>query len=244
VAVTGPPPLNESAITILLAEYVALRAEIVSRLSSQATLVGVTLTAEGVVAGIVLTGKTSPDLLLVVPIIAPALGLFYIDHMRQLGLVGLYIRSTLWPLLQGQVANVAIPSWEATWAAYNDPERHTRKRAYINFLLLMALPPGAVFFLSAVVALAITASAAFRDAAYAALWALGCSLTVLFASSAVFLAAVYRARELETMIAPSEPITGDVGPTRAPVPETTDTATGSGRRPGAAAADPVAEPDG
>src|SRR5688572_14414242 len=133
--VTVAPETNDSAITIALAEYTALRAEILSRLSAQAALIGVTLTAIGVIVGIVLTREDSLDLLLVVAITAPALGLFFIDHMRQLALLGLYIRSELWPVLQSQVPEAALPSWESSWAAYNIRSRHRRPTTYATFII-------------------------------------------------------------------------------------------------------------
>ena len=196
---TAPEP-NDSAITIALAEYAALRAEILSRLSAQAALIGVTLTAIGVIVGIVLTREDSLDLLLVVAITAPALGLFFIDHMRQLALLGLYIRSELWPVLQHQVPNAGLPSWESSWAAYNTRRRHHRTATYATFVVLVAVPAGAVFFVSAVVALALTADVAFSDIAKSIAWLFGLCLTLLFAAAAIALAPSYRATHLSTVI--------------------------------------------
>ena len=81
-----------------LAEYNALRAEIVAHQNAQTTLVGATLAAVGVVLGLVLTEKqTRLELLLVVPLVASGLGLLYANHSRASLQIGKYIADRLWP---------------------------------------------------------------------------------------------------------------------------------------------------
>ena len=196
-------PSSDAALTVTLAEYSALRAEIVAHSNSQATLLGVALTAIGVVVGIVLSGKAGREVLLVIPILAPALGLAFVGQMRHLSLLGLYIRGALWPVLQAQVSDVTLPSWEAVWAAYNTPSSHRRKRTYMAFRLVAGLPPGAVFFLSSVVALAYTTGPAFERIEYGVVWVLGCCLSALFVLTALYFSSAFRTSDLETVIDPS-----------------------------------------
>ena len=192
-------------VPVLLAEYAALRAEIVSRLNAQATTFGVTLTAVGVVGGIVLTGKASRDLLLVIPILAPSLGLFFVDHMRHMALLGLYIRGDLWEALRQELSGRSLPSWEHRWAAYNDMSQHRTPSSYLLFALVVVVPPGAVFFLSAVICLVITASRAFDTTAHAVIWVLGCVLTILVPLAAALVSPQYRHASLNEVLKDSAP---------------------------------------
>jgi hypothetical protein len=196
---------DESVVPILLAEYAALRAEVVARLNSQATTFGVTLTAVGVVAGIVLTGKASRELLLVIPVLAPSLGLFFIDHMRHMALLGLYIRGDLWEVLRRELAGRPLPSWEHRWAAYNDMSQHRKLSSYLLFALVVVVPPGAVFFLSSVICLVFTASQAFDTTPYAVVWVLGCVLTVLVPFAAALVSPQYRQTSLSQVLEDTAP---------------------------------------
>ena len=99
------PPANErrqadradavavnKAVDVLLAEYNALRAEIVSRSSAQAALVGVGLTALGVVVGLVVQKHADQRLLLALPPLALLVNLLWSIENRRIALAGRHIR--------------------------------------------------------------------------------------------------------------------------------------------------------
>jgi hypothetical protein len=81
---------------VRLAEYVALRAEITQRLSSQQALVALNLTAVATIVGFVLVKHSSKSLLLLVPVVSSVLGLLWLDHDRNIRLMALYIGTELW----------------------------------------------------------------------------------------------------------------------------------------------------
>jgi hypothetical protein len=87
-----------------LAQYEALRDEMLRRASFQQALMALELTAVGTVVGFVL-GKRSPtELLLVVPFISSTLGLLWLEHARHIGRIAQFIDEQLWARQQ--------PSWE------------------------------------------------------------------------------------------------------------------------------------
>jgi hypothetical protein len=79
-----------------LEQFSALRAEILQRSGAQSSLVQLNLTAIAVVLGALL-GDVTPrsDILLLVPILSPALGLFWLDHARAIDRLGAFISSGL-----------------------------------------------------------------------------------------------------------------------------------------------------
>jgi hypothetical protein len=91
------------------AEYVALRAEIAQRLSSQQALVALNITAIATIVGFVLaehTGSKQPSesLLLLVPVVSSVLGLLWLDHDRNIRRIAEYISTELW--------RYRVHSWE------------------------------------------------------------------------------------------------------------------------------------
>src|SRR5712692_6827708 len=77
-----------SALTAPLAEFGALRQEIIQRLGAQDRLVQLNLTALATIVGLVIGQKFIPALLLVVPFLSAALGFAWIHQGRQLTLIG------------------------------------------------------------------------------------------------------------------------------------------------------------
>jgi len=94
----------------MLAEFNALRSEIVGRLSSQAALVGIGLTALGVVVGLAVKEDGDQRLLLALPPLAALVNLLWSIENRRVTLAGSYIRKKLWPELQ-RLSGVPY-SWE------------------------------------------------------------------------------------------------------------------------------------
>lgn len=72
-------------LTVLLAEYDALKSEIGRRSDAQDKLVAANLTATGIVAGFVLSDGADERLLFLLPLFSVALGFLWLDHARVIG---------------------------------------------------------------------------------------------------------------------------------------------------------------
>jgi hypothetical protein len=104
------PPIPERGVDVALAEFNALRAEIVSNITAQAALVGLGLTALGVIAGFVAKEGGDERLLLGIPPLAMLVALLHAAWSYRSASIGNYIANTLWPYLETQVGE--LPSWE------------------------------------------------------------------------------------------------------------------------------------
>src|SRR5437763_15582908 len=93
-------PLEQKAIDAAIAEFNALRAQIVAQSAAQSTLVGVGLAASGVAAGYAFSNQGDPRALTVIPFLMGILLLVYTGATNRLMLTDRYIRTELWPYLQ------------------------------------------------------------------------------------------------------------------------------------------------
>jgi hypothetical protein len=178
--------LSTSQADVDLAEFAALRAEIVGHQSAQTTLVSVCLTAIGVVIGLVLSDKGAPgELLLVVPLISSGLGLFYASHSRACLIIGQYIRIRLWPRLRGAGEGLS-------WEEYLLSLRRGNDSRALRHLSLQFLGGTVVFVMPSVGALVFSAHAAFAREGLVLVWALGVVLLLLHVSLATLLAVEFR----------------------------------------------------
>lgn len=84
---TEDRPLRMSA---LVAEFGAVRDEVLFRANAQATLMQINITAAATVAGFVLADKADPLALIVVAIISPVLGMLWLDHHAAIIQLGNY----------------------------------------------------------------------------------------------------------------------------------------------------------
>lgn len=98
-------------LDVELAEFNALRAESVAQQTAQAALVGVGLTALGVVFGFAVKEGGDTRLLLAVPPLAAIISLIHASVTFRIIRIGDYIRDELWPAIQGHVG--PVPSWQA-----------------------------------------------------------------------------------------------------------------------------------
>ena len=196
--------MSTSQADVDLAEFVALRAEIVGHQSAQTTLVSVCLTAVGVVIGLVLSDKGAPpELLLVVPLISSGLGLFYASHSRVCLIIGQYIRLRLWPRLRG-----AGDSWEEYLLSLR---RENGSRSLRHFSL-QALGGTVVFVMPSVGALAFSAEAAFDREGLWPVWLLGLALLLLHGALSTLLAMEFRAEADEAASPDRAPLPAPSGP--------------------------------
>jgi hypothetical protein len=128
-------------VDVALAEFNALRAELVNHMVAQATVMGVGLTALGVIFGFAIRDGGDRQLLLVVPLVTALVSLLHAGRNYQITLIGSYIRWRLWPYLQGRVGK-ELPSWEMYIAEYRSKWR--------NFVLAhMIDTPAIVLFVAA-----------------------------------------------------------------------------------------------
>ncbi len=116
-----------------LAEFSALRDEIANRSSAQHTLIGLNLTAIGGIGGFVLSEHADVRLLLLLPILSPALGLLFFDHAINIKKIGTYIGEELRPALVAILGPIGTMRYEEVIAQYE-------QRKFLRFLPF-ALPP-------------------------------------------------------------------------------------------------------
>jgi hypothetical protein len=104
------PTQPEKGLDVALAEYNALRAEIVARITAVHAIVGLGLTAVGIVAGIALAKDGHRSLLLVLPVVALLVNLLCTAENRAIIGAATFIRVDLWPHLTNYVGET--PCWE------------------------------------------------------------------------------------------------------------------------------------
>jgi hypothetical protein len=108
---TEDRPDHERAIQVALAEFAALRAEIMGRISTVATLIGIGLTSLGVVVGFAVKEDGDVRLLLAVPPLAMLVNVLLSIEHRRITLAGAYIRGPLWTILRQHTGH-QLPCWE------------------------------------------------------------------------------------------------------------------------------------
>lgn len=139
--VTPHGPVEGAAVvTVVLAEFAALREEITSRSTAQHTLMNLDLTAVGVVGAAVLSQHASPLLLLLLPLVGSALGILFFDHAAWIENLGRYVASTLQPIAAAAGGDQRLLSWEANY------RRGTRRtsmmlRSGLPLLVMFAAGP-------------------------------------------------------------------------------------------------------
>lgn len=107
---------TSKAVDVVVAEYTALRAEITTRLTIQATLVGTGLTVSGVVLGLALGKDGNQQLLILVPALAAVTILLVAEQTAKVAAVGRYIRTTQADYMRRSLADSGLPSWEKSIA--------------------------------------------------------------------------------------------------------------------------------
>ncbi len=126
-----PSPDNSKLLDVALQEFGALRDEIGSRATFSHTLININAVTSGVVAGLVVNNPGRVELLLLLPILSPVLGLLWLDHAHNIRNMGDYINRTLRPLIVGTLG----PGGEAALAWEEHVDQYER-RALLRFLPL------------------------------------------------------------------------------------------------------------
>lgn len=141
-------------VDVVLAEYSALRAEILSCQQAQTGVFVAGITATAAVGAFSTSSGTAPTdgskglvgvgILLLLPFVLSGLGLLYLDYVRRPAAIGKYIRTELWKMLERPPACGQLPCWER----YLDKDRkQLSRRQYV----LSVLPFLLVFFVPTVV---------------------------------------------------------------------------------------------
>lgn len=137
----------DRSVDVALAEFNTLRAEIVSHLNAQAAVVGLGLTALGVIVGFTVKDGGSERLLLAIPPLTLLVVLLYTAGSWRMALIGNYIWTELWPYLTKRVGDESLPSWEGKVAKRQQPLKAIPIAVIIDF------PAGAIFIGAGIVAL-------------------------------------------------------------------------------------------
>lgn len=122
----------DRAVDVMLAEFNALRAELVAYLSGQAAVVGLGLTALGVITGLAVGRNGDDELLLAIPPLVALVVLVHTAGTYRVAKIGDYIREKPWPHLEARVG--ATPSWEMFLA-----EQRSKRTAIAKAVVVVAI---------------------------------------------------------------------------------------------------------
>jgi hypothetical protein len=157
-----------------LAEYNALRAEILAIQQSQNMAFTAALTIMAAVAGVALakSGGRS-ELLMILPIVLSGLGLIQVQSARETAEIGRYMREELWQRLTGRA--------DGSWEHYVEQLRGKPSGYLANAVLARAL----IFVAPSVASIVITSHQ--RTTHLAPLWWVGIGCVALFVALGMWL---------------------------------------------------------
>jgi hypothetical protein len=172
-----PDSEAQTADQSMLAEYVALRAEVDRRATVQWNVLALQLTSTGVIASLAISHASEIGLLLVIPLSSYMLGSRYILHDFHMKLISRYIRDSLSERLGG---NLAWESWKISQITSDTGPRGWLTPTAWNLLHPTRLAFEGVAWLALLTA-ALAAAYSWRDKApawglvfgFALLWILG-----------------------------------------------------------------------
>lgn len=135
-------------MTALLAEFNAMRGEILFRATSQATLMQLNITAAGTVVVFALTEPARAFTMIIIPILSPILGILWLDHDATIMKLGHFIKVQLKPAFN-RVGGFDFPDYERY--AEGADALPAPKFAILNFTIAVfatfgLLPLGALLY--------------------------------------------------------------------------------------------------
>jgi hypothetical protein len=133
---------DRAALEVALAEFNALRAEMVARVSGQTASIGIGVTAFGAFFSFGDTAATT-----FVPIAAMCMSLLSVSNWYWILFIGMYIRRDLWPRLQQLGEQTTSPGWERFAAGH----AHNLKFVSLGTFFEFAAP--ATFFIFAILSM-------------------------------------------------------------------------------------------
>ncbi|MHC1559129.1 hypothetical protein ACR9E3_09235 [Actinomycetospora sp. C-140] len=131
------PP--DRSVDIALAEYNALRAELLGHTTSQNTVLGLGVTAIGVVLGLGVNAPGQRAILVVVPALAAIVLLVYWALAYRIVVIGNYTRLILWPSLAAAAPSTMPLSWEQSLANLESGGRHRWLRQIVEYAVTVLL---------------------------------------------------------------------------------------------------------
>lgn len=105
------PERDRAGVDAALAEFNALRGELVAHSTGQTAILGLGLTAVGVVIGVAFGSSSRLILLAIVPILSAVVIVTYCGEAYRVITIGRYIKIELWPYLRTK-SSERLPSWE------------------------------------------------------------------------------------------------------------------------------------
>jgi hypothetical protein len=109
------PDYKPTHATIVLAIFNSLRDEIKTRSTAQAALVGLNVTAIGVLGGFFFgKAENPPEILLLIPMVSSVLGMLWIDHAINIANQGSFIQKVVMPELMQSIDLPSIPNYEVS----------------------------------------------------------------------------------------------------------------------------------
>jgi hypothetical protein len=115
-------------VQVSLAAFSAAKTEIADRSKAQHTLIQLNITAVGTIVGFVLANKADPQLLLLLPLLSPALGMLHLDHGVNISNIGTFIDT----VIRAKLAAVALVG---DVMGYEEHVRRFERRLVLRFLL-------------------------------------------------------------------------------------------------------------
>lgn len=164
---------DKAHLDVLMAEFKALRDEIGSRATSSHTLININVVASGVLGGLVVNNPGRVELLLLLPILSPILGLLWIDHAHNIRNIGDYIGTTLRPAV-----NAVAGDDTGSLLGWEDYVDRYEQRSLLRFLPLGA--PVIVLFAGIPLAALIRTTPDLGTVWQWCIWAAGALLTASF----------------------------------------------------------------
>lgn len=116
-------PALDKRTDVVIAEFNALRAEMVARITIQATLIGTGITGIGVVVGFAIGQTGNRSLLVLVPLISALVLFLYANQSYRIIVLGDYIRRCQLKYLR-DIFGSSLPSWE--YEIKHDTSRTTK----------------------------------------------------------------------------------------------------------------------
>jgi hypothetical protein len=176
-------------VDVVLAEYNAIRAEILSRSSAQHILINLDLTLTGVITGIAFSQRISMLVLLLIPILSACCALLYFDHAKQIDALGAYISRDIALKLDTLTGTDGSLGWDRVYSA--------QERGFRVVLLSYIVPTFVLFILNPLVLLiSMLWARDFQVSDWAPVaWWLGIILELLVATSWILL--IHRWSRLE-----------------------------------------------
>lgn len=109
----GSEPATEAELTLLITEFQALHAEILDSLGTARTLVGLFLVSLGALASVAVSGRVTPQVLVILPLLSAVFWCLHLDTRMVVAEIALYVATCLAPQARalGSERSLGWESW-------------------------------------------------------------------------------------------------------------------------------------